>query len=289
MAKAAKRSVDPQPASQSGATLMRRAADATAESTRSLGSSAASDLLATIHDQIVPRLMLAHAAGVEQLGSCPATRLPPTPQEVAAFARIAVAEILEDALDFITELCDGGLSVEVILLDLVAPAARLLGDEWLDDRRSLTEVTTGLALLHRVVHVLGPSTQASRSDRGFVVLVAAPNEQHTLGIFLLAEFLRKEGWSVRVDPNMPTPDLVAIVRREHVDMVGISVSNTELVGPLKRQIAAVRSSSFNKGIAVMIGGSLALADQAEEIGATFINDAREAVALLARQAPAREH
>ncbi len=284
MAKVVKKSVDLAAESRSGVKLLRRSVDggASEESRQSLGSNAAHDLLATIHDQIVPQLILIHAADAADLGACPATRLPPTAQEVATFAGVAVAENLEQALQFIQELADGGLSVEVILLDLVAPAARLLGDQWLDDRRSLTDVTAGLALLHRVVHVLGPSNVSSAEDRGFVVLVAAPKEQHTLGIFMLAEFLRKERWGVRVDPNMPRQDLLDLVRREHIDMVGISVSNTDLVGPLTNLVAAVRSASRNGDVAVMVGGSLILANQAEEIGATFSNDPREVIALLAR-------
>jgi methanogenic corrinoid protein MtbC1 len=277
------------PAPQSRLNLVRSSIDAGSASTsdRELGFNSESDLLVTIRDRVVPQLMLAHAEDAAVLGACPNARLPPTRAEVESFASIAVAEDLEAALRFIETLADGGLSVEVILLDLVAPAARLLGDQWLDDRRSLTEVTVGLTLLHRVVHVLGPSAAGPASDRGSVVLVAAPREQHTLGIFLLAEFLRKERWGVRVDPNMPLSDLLDLLRREHVDMVGISVSNTDLVEPLTRMVAAVRGASVNERVIVMIGGSLALANQSEEIGATFSNDPREAVALLARHATVR--
>ena len=200
---------------------------------------------------------------------------------MAEFSRIAVREDLEGALLFVEDMADDGLSLDTILLDLVAPAARLLGDEWLDDRRNFTEVTFGLNTLHRVVHVLGPTATPTRSDRGSVVLVAAPAEQHTLGIFLLAECLRKEGWGVRADPDMPKTELLDIVRSEHVDMVGISVSNTDLVGPLTHLVSAILNASMNDNMAVMIGGSISLAGDAEEIGATFCNDAREAVELLA--------
>jgi methanogenic corrinoid protein MtbC1 len=256
------------------------------ESQDVLGSSSKVELLATIHEKIIPQLILAHINPAE-LDSCPNTRLPPTPEEVAEFSQIAVDNDLQAALLFIESMADDGLSVDVILLDLVAPAARLLGDEWLDDRRDFTEVTLGLNLLHRVVHVLGPSVVPSSSDRGSVVLVAAPAEQHTLGIFLLAEFLRKDGWGVQVDPDMPREDLLGLVGREHVDMVGISVSNSDLIGPLTELVSDVRSASINDDMAVMIGGSLSLASEAREIGATFCNDAREAVVLLSKHARLR--
>ena len=40
-----------------------------------------------------------------------------------------------------------GLSLEVVMLDLVAPAARLLGEQWKEDLRGFTEVSAGLGML----------------------------------------------------------------------------------------------------------------------------------------------
>ena len=245
------------------------------------------DLLSAIHERVIPQLMLAHVpdrSELSELEACPGARLPPTTEEVAHFSRLATAEDLQAALAYVEVLAGDGLSVEVILLHLVAPAARLLGDEWLDDRRSFTEVTLGLNTLHQVVHILGPSFAVAPAPRGSVILVAAPAEQHTLGIYLLAEFLRRDGWGVQVDPNMPLATLLSLVKAEHVEMVGISVSNTDLVAPLTRMVSSVRKASKNTDLTVMLGGSLALAGDAEAIGATFCNDPFEAGRLLERRA-----
>ncbi len=244
------------------------------------GPVARADLLDTIRDQIIPQLVIAHFADPAAEAACPDGRLPPDADEVAAFSRIAVSQDLPMALAYIEDIVNAGISIETVLLQLVAPAARLLGDEWLDDMRTFTEVTIGLTTLQEVVHVLGPSFADETVQRGSVVLVAAPNEQHTLGVYLLGEFLRRAGWGVIVDPNMHKEELLSRLHEQHIEMVGISVSNSDLLEPTTRLVREIKRASMNREMLVMIGGSLQLADHAEEIGAMFCNDPRAAVRHL---------
>jgi methanogenic corrinoid protein MtbC1 len=190
--------------------------------------------------------------------ACPDARLPPTEEEVAEFAQISVEQNLSRALEFVEAIGREGISLEAVLLQLVAPAARLLGDQWLSDVRTFTDVTFGLATIHQVVNVLGPSFASGIPDRGFVVLVAAPSEQHTLGIYLLAEFIRRAGWGVQVEPSMPEVELIELVRDQHVAMVGISVSNLDLVASLARLVTRVKLASRNHDLLVMVGATHAI-------------------------------
>jgi methanogenic corrinoid protein MtbC1 len=242
-----------------------------------------SDLLATIEEQIIPKLVMAHCAEPTAAGDaavCADARLPPTEEEVATFAQMVTVQDVSIGLAFVESLASQGLSLEVVLLHLIAPAARLLGEEWEADKRSFTEVTIGLAVLQQIVHVLGPSFAPGAAQRGFVVLVSPLSEQHTLGIYLLGEFLRRAGWGVQVAPSMSEADLITLVESERVEMVGISVSNTDLLKPLARLVAAVKKASLNRDVAVMVGGSRELAEHAASMGATFCSDPRQAVRWL---------
>jgi methanogenic corrinoid protein MtbC1 len=250
---------------------------------------ARADLLATIHAQIIPQLVLAHTAEHFPLeGVCADARLPPTDAEVAECAQLAIREDVPAALAFVQAIAAEGISLEVILLQLIAPAARFLGEQWEDDRISFTEVTIGLATLQQIVHILGPSFAPGLVDRGFVVLVSPQPEQHTLGLYLLGEFLRRAGWGVQVAPSMSESDLVDLVASEHVDMVGISVSNSDLVKPLTRLVTAIRKASINPTVGVMLGGSPELSDTATQVGATFCSDPRDAVRWLEQHARIKE-
>ena len=239
------------------------------------------DLLATIQNQIIPQLVLAHIhtepPGTEE---CADARLPPTAAEVEAFAKIAVREDIPTALAFVQKIATAGISLEVILLNLLTPAARLLGDMWNDDETSFSEVAVGLATLQQVVQILGPSFAPAAPDRGFVLLVAPAPEQHTLGIYLVGEFLRRAGWGVQVAPNLSESDLLALLSEQRVDMIGISVSNSDLLKPVTRMVAAIKKASINPDVLVMLGGSAELAAHASQIGATFCSDPRDAVRWL---------
>jgi methanogenic corrinoid protein MtbC1 len=238
------------------------------------------DLLATIHDRLVPELIAAHWRDVGPTSFCADARTPPTEAEVATFAEHARRQDLAAALEFVEALVRGGVSLEVVLLHLVAPAARLLGEQWQADVVSWVDVTAGLGTLQQVVHVFGPTFAPGVAHRGLVVLLAAPREQHTLGVYLLAEFFRRGGWDVHVDPTMSPDDLVALASSERVEMVGISVSCAELIRQLAPLVAAVKQASINPHVAVALGGSLDLAGEAERLGVPFFGDPREAVCWL---------
>jgi methanogenic corrinoid protein MtbC1 len=251
-----------------------------------------SDLLATLQTEIIPRLLLAHRTNLLSSGLCAEFRPPPSPEEVFEFARIAACHDLNGALRFVESRCSEGLSLESILLDLVAPAARLLGEQWQADLRSFTEVCAGLGTIQQVVHVLGPSFAPALPHRGLVVLVAAPGEQHTLGLYLVGEFLRRAGWGVQVSPTMSEPELVDLVASEQVEMIGITVSNDHLLEPLASLIESVRSASRNPGLTVMLGGSTSidLGAYAARHGAFgCAADPHEVLRLLEHRATVREH
>lgn len=248
----------------------------------SWGDPARLELLGTIEGELVPRLMLVHRAALPTEPNCIATRGGPTTIEISQLVRFAVEQDLTNSLALIEALCCQGLSLESVLLDFVAAAARLLGDQWLSDARSFTEVSAGLGTLQQVVHVLGPSFAPAIARRGTVLLMAAPGEQHTLGLFLTAEFVRRAGFGVQVDPSMPETELVAALESQRIELLGISVSNTHLLKPVARMIAAAHKASLNPNLGIVLGGSLELRDFAARHGAELCTDPRDAVRWLER-------
>jgi methanogenic corrinoid protein MtbC1 len=244
------------------------------------------DVLAVLEAEIIPRLRLAHRH--EPLSaSCSESRLPPTEEEVFEFAQLAVSHDLPAALAFVTTLCQQGLSLEVVLLDLVAAAARLLGEHWKTDLRTFTEVTAGLGTLQQVVHIFGPSFAPSLPSRGLVVLVPAPGEQHTLGLFLVGEFFRRAGWAIHIDPAMSESEVVNLLRARSAAMLGISVSSPASAGSAVRLIAAARNASLNPDIAIVLGGSADLTGLAAQTGATLCSsNPRDAISMLEQRSKA---
>jgi methanogenic corrinoid protein MtbC1 len=93
-------------------------------------------------------------------------------------------------------------------------------------------------------------------------LLPAPGEQHTLGLVVLAEFFRREGWQIAGGPVSSQAatgaDAAKAARDTWIDVVGFSIGSASRVDGLTASIRAVRKASRNRDVAVMIGGPLFL-------------------------------
>jgi methanogenic corrinoid protein MtbC1 len=186
--------------------------------------------------------------------------LPPEPFDhrlVHAFVEAVLAEDDQDCLRFVGELRRGGRTVESIYLDLLAPAARELGDRWVDDTCSFVEVTVALGRLQMVLRDLSSMFVREHPERALVgraLLSCVPGEQHSLGLFMVAEFFIRDGWGVRVGPPVSEADLLSDVRSSWYDVVGFSLSCNSRLTHLKREIVRVRQVSMNPRLLVLVGG-----------------------------------
>ncbi|MDX2013680.1 MAG: cobalamin-dependent protein [Myxococcaceae bacterium] len=234
----------------------------------------------TIEREIIPRLVLAHRDDTATEAACADSRPPPTANEIAMFGKLVVNQGLGAALDTVDRLGQQGLALESILLDLIGKTARWLGEQWQEDAISFTDVTSGLGTLQQLVNVLGPSFATTTPHRGLVLLTSAPNEQHTLGLFLLGEFLRKAGWGVDVVPGMTSAEVGAYVARAEVDVLGFSVCRDELLPTLGRTIEVVRRESRNRELDIMVGGRIDLTGFASQHDVTALESPTWAVRWL---------
>ncbi len=236
------------------------------------------DLLSTIEDQIIPQLLLAHRSTLIS-GTVPADTFEISEEEIERFADLSTGQDMPGLLGRLEGLLREGLPIQGVLLDVIAPAARLLGEQWLDDERSFSDVAVGLGMLQRLVAVIGQKVEAPVTKEGLVVLSAAPGEQHTLSLHVLAELLRTQGWAVHVEPVADETALLELLARESISAIGFTVNNDALVrhlGPLLERIHALQPSAQ-----VMLGGAAAgLSEVAERFGAQHCLSGRDALDCL---------
>ncbi len=220
-------------------------------------------LLRTIEAEIIPRLMLAHQTEAFPLPVEEAR--PPTldHEDVVAFAALVLSQPVGAAIEHIESLRARGVALEVLYLDLLAPAARHLGELWEADLCDFTQVTLGLWRLQQVMHELSPAFQneaAYTVQRRRVLLAPAPGSQHTLGLFMVAEFFRRAGWEVSAEPASSVAELVAAVGADWFDVVGLSMGSELHVEGVSAAIGALRKASRNPALGVMVGGAVFVAD-----------------------------
>lgn len=229
-------------------------------------------LTRAIEAEIIPRLMLAHrSAARHDAGATPAPRAP-TPEDAAELARLSIAHDLSLARTFVESLRSDGVVLDEIVLDVLAPAARLLGDLWMRDLCRFTDVTVGLCRLQQLARELGPDFERPSSSMRAsprIVLAPAPGEQHVFGLIVLEHFLRRDGWDVWAGSKNVDRRLARLVKREWIGAVGLTISTESLLEPLKGHVAELRHAAANPDMLVLVGGACGehVGDLAERAGA----------------------
>ena len=247
-------------------------------------------LARTIQAEIVPRLMLAHRDGPESPnGEAAYAASPPSIEDVSELARLIIAHDAELGADYIEAMRMKGMSVESVFIDLLTPAARLLGELWADDRCTFTDVTIGLSRLQRIVDELGSALCREVAQAPLpgprAALIEVPGEQHTFGLHLVREFFRREGWDVWGASSSHPRELVSLVQDEWVSMVGLTMSSVRTADVASDMITEVRSASLNPNVFILIGGPCVIEDPAiaQRVGADAAPaDAREALQVARR-------
>jgi methanogenic corrinoid protein MtbC1 len=206
--------------------------------------------------EIVPRLLLAsrsaecesaHGEGGSVLDA----------ETIEEFVELILVHDMVVASAYFEAMRARGVALEALYLHLLTPAARRLGELWSADLCDFTDVTVALGRLQQALRELSPAFRSEAESRQHgrrALLMPAPGEQHTFGLFMVAEFFRREGWDVWGGPPSSRNDLTSIVRAEWFDVVGLSVGCQSRLDVLAAGIRTIRRASRNRAIGVMVGG-----------------------------------
>lgn len=245
-------------------------------------------LVRVVESEIVPRLVIARRAPrLEKPAQRVTTAARP---DVLELVRLLLAHDASVALAHVLAISEDGMPVQDVCLQLLAPAARVLGEMWERDECDFVHVTLGLCKLHQVLHQLG-TTLRSAEESGIrqparrVLLAAAPGEQHTFGIVMVGQFFRADGWDVWNEFPETESDLMDAVHDCWFALVGLSVGSDVRLSGVAAVIQAIRRASCNHAVRIMLGGPILVRspELAPALGAdTTALDGRQAV--LAAQA-----
>jgi hypothetical protein len=243
-------------------------------------------LAQAIQHEIIPRLMLAHRTPIECDVPPEVAKVEVSAEEVATFGQLILTRGEEQAMACITRKRAAGAPIEAIYLDLLAPAARSLGELWEEDLCDFTDVTLGLGHLQKMLRDLNKEAEQSRypTPNGLrILLVPTPGEQHTFGLAMVAELFRKQGWEVVGGPYDLADSPQVLAGHRAFDVVGFSLATSVNLNNLKKTIAEVRKASKNKGVCIMVGGPLFTLhpEHGSDIGADLVaSDAQQAPSLV---------
>lgn len=191
----------------------------------------------------------------------------------------------EEATWLVQRLRERGLSVDGVCLDVLGPVACRLGELWEEDRCDFATVTMAMGTVQRLLRELGTAfVPAMAEDTGAersVLFTQAPDEQHSFGLSVLADFFRRAGWDVHGGVGGAVADPAAAVRRTRFDLVGLSVGSEVHLPWARRAIAEIRRGSRNPHLCILVGGPLFVTGGADPRSLGADGHAADAPAALA--------
>jgi methanogenic corrinoid protein MtbC1 len=195
----------------------------------------------------------------------------------SAAARRAIDAALEDSL-----------SVDEIYTEVMQPALYEIGHRWALGDLNVAQEHYATTLAQSLLDVLSASRLRPRPDGRLAIVTATPDEQHSLGARMLADFLESDGWEVLLlGAGPPARDLVELVDLERPDVVALSTSTAGVLPGLIELVGAL--AELRPAPLIVAGGRFWTAETsaaAQEFGADLvIHDAREAVARLRERVP----
>jgi methanogenic corrinoid protein MtbC1 len=214
-------------------------------------------LVRTIEGEIVPRLVLARRVSPTTGISRERVIKAPDVSDVQELVRLLLAHDVPVASGYVEAVRARGATLEMVCLDLLAPAARGLGLMWEQDECDFMQVTVGLCRLHQLLREISaefrPDDTETTSDRS-VLLAPIPGEQHTFGIMLVAQFLRRAGWDVWHEFPESLAAILDLVRQNSFAVVGLSVGSDTRLDDVASMIRAIRGGSRNRSVGILVGG-----------------------------------
>jgi MerR family transcriptional regulator, light-induced transcriptional regulator len=250
-------------------------------------------LAGVVEGQVIPRLMLAHKSvnpdvalddeGIVKRATADPKKM--DPNIIEPFANLVLAGTVDDLEDFVVAITAEGFSSDAIYLDLMAPAARLLGQYWEDDKCSFTDVTLGLGRLQTLLYRLSASQTPGQDispDAPKALFLTPEGSQHSLGVRMVEELFREAGWRTLCEINTSKSVLIDLVENEAFDLVGVGLSAEGQIEQTRDIIALIRKASVNRRVKVILGGKLIVDDPdlAIRLGADlFARDGKEAIVI----------
>lgn len=252
-------------------------------------SNTAKPLINVLQNEVIPHLHNLSSSEANEGGA--ANRIEElTPGEsphhvptAAGLVDLVIHHQTTEATQQLITLRDEGVPFSSICLDLLAPAARLLGEAWkcdFEDFRTVTIAVGNLQQLMREIQILRPEPLWLRGQHHSILLAPTPGEQHTFGLSMLGDFFRHAGWHVCGGPGMSSDEICNYLSLNPVDVLGLSLGNPRLLENTASTIRAARVRSSNKDISVLIGGNV-FDEQPELVALTgadkYANDPHQAV------------
>jgi methanogenic corrinoid protein MtbC1 len=201
------------------------------------------------------------------LGSTRLDTVPRSREELRTALERAVLRSEPEQLQVLVEHALAVDDVAPVLVEVIAPLLRSVGDAWASGRMSVAQehLVSGIVRAH--LERLLPDARGQ--VRGAAVLACAPGERHELGLLMLALLLRADGWQVAyLGTDTPVADAARLAADLDAGLLCFSATMPEHVAALAETLSSV---SLGATTTLVLGGQAVTRDVARSVGVPHLN------------------
>ena len=170
-----------------------------------------------------------------------------------------------------------GMEPRDFYCDVLTPVLHAIGELWHNGEIGVEDEHLASNVASALIGRLGPRFASRGRTKGTVVTAMPAGERHDLGIAMLGDILRSDGYRVlNLGADTPASALVSALRDvDDISAIALSVVNSEMLATAATLIVAVRESV---GAVPVLAGGAAVPDEqsAHQLGADgWAGDARE--------------
>jgi methanogenic corrinoid protein MtbC1 len=179
----------------------------------------------------------------------------------ALTTRYVAAQLAGDrraALHIVDDGLAQGLSAAELQLQVVQPAQYEIGRLWQDNRITVAQEHLATAISQLVLAHLYRHLRREESNGRRVVVACVEGELHDMGARVAADHLEMSGYDVHyLGANVPTDDLVDMVRADPPDLLALSASMPAHLPAIKEAVSRVCEATGNRVPIALVGRAFA--------------------------------
>lgn len=146
-------------------------------------------------------------------------------------------------------------SQQQMMNDLLTPAMQHIGHLWENNQITVADEHLATAICDFALSKLDIEMQPKQKNEKVVLLMGVQDEEHYIGLKMVATIFKQQGWTVRyLGPNMPEMHALKAIERWHPDVIAISAALVHRIMAI--QSLALKVNEEYPNISILIGGRI---------------------------------
>jgi len=187
-----------------------------------------------------------------------------------------------DIEEQVQEAVDSGTDLNLLINDALISAMDIVGKRFADGDIYVPEMLVSAKTMKMGLDIIKPLLQSGEAEhRGTIAMGTVKGDLHDIGKNLVTMMMEGAGFRIiDLGVDVKIEDLIDTVKKEQVDVLGLSALLTTTMPEMQNVIEALEEASLRNQVKVIVGGAPIDQRFADKIGADgFGADAVDAVQL----------